>query len=220
MNRTIESILEKIDENTLIISDTHLGHKSILNFEPCRGTAMRIDGFEDHDEWIIHNWNSVVGPDDVVLCLGDFAFSNVANYSNMLNGFKIIVLGNHDDKPNKQKWVEGGWHVIDGFYTELHGLTFKLEHSDAMFSGFVKDLNGVRYLFSHYPVFDVDEWDRKNKMIAPRIEKFEELYTRFRCNKSVHGHIHSNVSAFEDSINVSFEHLDFKPKRFGDLVCK
>ena len=70
----IKDILDKIDENTFIISDTHLGHKSILQFEPCRVSAMRIDGFEDHEEWIIHNWNSVVGPNDLVLCLGDFAF--------------------------------------------------------------------------------------------------------------------------------------------------
>ena len=214
----MENILNMITPETFIISDTHLGHKSILDFEPCRKKAMEADGYDDHDAWIIENWNNTVGPNDTVLCLGDFAFGAVAAFSQMLNGTKIIVLGNHDDKPYKQKWKDGGWLVVDGFFTELHNLVFKLEYDDDMFSGFVKDFPSGRFLFSHYPVFDTDEWDRKNQMIAPRIEKLEELYTRFRCNKSIHGHIHSNKCAFKDSINVSFECLGFKPKKLKDFL--
>jgi calcineurin-like phosphoesterase family protein len=215
---SIHEILKSINEDTFVISDTHLGHKSILQFEPCRLTAMRIDGYDNHEEWVIDNWNSVVGPDDIVLCLGDFAFGRVAEYSKRLNGNKIIVLGNHDDKPHKQKWKDGGWTVIDGFYMYDMMMTCKVINDDPMMSGFTKTINGKRYMFSHYPVFDSDEWDRKNQMIAPRIDFLEKVFTSQSMDYSVHGHIHSNVCAFENSINVSFEHLDFKPKKLGDLI--
>lgn len=214
----MSNILDKINEDTFIVSDTHLGHKSILTFEPCRQTAMMIDGYDDHEAWVIDNWNSVVGSNDTVLCLGDFAFGGVANYSQMLNGNKIMVLGNHDDKPHKQKWKDGGWTVIDGFYMHDKYMTVKAIHDDEMMSGFTKTINGKRCLFSHYALFNDDEWDMQNKMIAPRIKFLEMVYTTQKMDLSIHGHIHSHVSKFKDSINVSFEHIDFKPKKLGELI--
>ena len=85
-----KEILDKIDENTWIISDTHIGHKNILDFEPCRLTQIRIDGYEadEHDQWVIDNWNSVVKPDDVVLHLGDFAFKQLVNKKITLDLFR------------------------------------------------------------------------------------------------------------------------------------
>ena len=81
----MKEILDKINLDTWIISDLHLGHgngtKGILTFEPCRLDQMIKDGYiaEDHNEWLIDNWNKVVKENDIVLLLGDFAFKQLIN---------------------------------------------------------------------------------------------------------------------------------------------
>lgn len=222
---TIKEKLDLITEDTWIISDTHIGHgnasKGILKFEPSRLEQMRKDGFSEdqHSEWIIHNWNKTVKPDEIVLHLGDFAFSGVADYLEKLNGLIIIALGNHDGRPTDNKLNNA--NPIDGFYIEDRNLVTRVEgFTDPMFSGFVKEFRNKKYLFSHYPVFNIDEWDAKNKMIAPRIKKLEEIYKLLECDFNVHGHLHSNVCTFENSINASFEQIEFKPIKLKDLLDK
>jgi calcineurin-like phosphoesterase family protein len=80
------------------VSDTHFGHKAVLQFE---SKARPFDTIEQHDEQIITNWNSVVTKRDVVIHLGDVIFSGSANFKNILgrlNGIKRLVAGNHDTK--------------------------------------------------------------------------------------------------------------------------
>jgi len=73
----------------LITSDLHFGHKK----------AAEWRGLENHDEYIIDRWNSVVEKRDVVYVLGDAAFNlgGVANIAR-LNGIKKLVMGNHDQQ--------------------------------------------------------------------------------------------------------------------------
>jgi calcineurin-like phosphoesterase family protein len=214
----MKEILARITLDSWIVSDTHLGHKNILSFEPCRLEQMLKDGYteEEHNQWIIDNWNKTVKPGETVLHLGDFAFKGVANYIEQLNGNIIMVFGNHDDKPHHSKF--DGLDGVDGFYWPQGELLNKVMHPDPLFSGFIKELNGLKLLFSHYPVFDDDDWDRKNKMIAPRIEVLETIYKANNCDANVHGHNHSKESTFKDSYNASFEHIGFKPIRLRDLI--
>jgi calcineurin-like phosphoesterase family protein len=87
-----------------------------------------------------------------------------------------------------------------------------------MFSGFIKTFGDKKCLFSHYPVYNDDEWDLKNKMIAPRIKLLETIFTTNECNLNVHGHIHSNDSAFRYSRNVSFEKIGFRPIKLSTIL--
>lgn len=48
------------------------------------------------DSKLISNWNRVVGKNDLVYYLGDFAMHNVKYYLKRLNGTIIFILGNHD----------------------------------------------------------------------------------------------------------------------------
>lgn len=76
------------------ISDTHFGHKNIIQFEPMHRPFKTIG---EHDAELIRRWNSVVTPKDMVYHLGDFAFSKKAlEYAAQLNGKKILIMGNHD----------------------------------------------------------------------------------------------------------------------------
>jgi len=90
-------------------SDLHLGHASIIKFAGAHGREG--SNSKEHDEWIIHSWNSIVRKRDLVWVLGDVAmggpgtkespgigWTNLAKVAK-LNGTKKIILGNHDDMP-------------------------------------------------------------------------------------------------------------------------
>ena len=87
---------------TFLISDTHFGHGNILNFTRDDGTPLR-GGFTDidhHDEFLIQNWNKVVGVNDKVYHLGDVGFKSFAKLKetmDRLKGTKILIKGNHDN---------------------------------------------------------------------------------------------------------------------------
>jgi calcineurin-like phosphoesterase family protein len=77
-------------------SDTHFNHANILRF--CNRPWESI---EEHDQALIENWNSVIGPDDTVFHLGDFVFGGFPKWKEIveqLNGHIYLIRGNHDDK--------------------------------------------------------------------------------------------------------------------------
>ena len=83
--------------NTWFTSDTHFGHKNILEYEK---DARPFSSVEEMNERLIDNWNSVVGSSDIIYHLGDFCFGkNNLDIAKRLNGKKRLVLGNHDNLP-------------------------------------------------------------------------------------------------------------------------
>ena len=82
--------------NVWFTSDTHFHHKNILKYESAyRPWATR----EEMDEELIKRWNKVVGAEDTVFHLGDFALSGnnyIRELNSMLNGHIYLLLGNHD----------------------------------------------------------------------------------------------------------------------------
>lgn len=213
----MKNILDRIDENTFFISDLHLGHNKITQFEPSRKEAYENAGYNNHEDWLIDNWNNTVGENDLVICLGDFAFKGVEPYSNRLNGEKVLIIGNHDKHPSNKSYES--WTIIDGIY--VHGdMSAKLlgYDYDAWLSALLIDINDTRYMLSHYPVYDENQYDRKNPKIVPRMNTLEEIYEYFECDFSIHGHTHSKVSSYKNSINVCAEHLDFTPKRLKAIL--
>ena len=81
---------------TFFTSDTHFGHKSVIDF--CKRPYFYV---EEMDEALVENWNSVVGPEDRVYHLGDFAWTMKAakRIRPRLNGNIRLIIGNHDDVP-------------------------------------------------------------------------------------------------------------------------
>ena len=87
---------------TFLISDTHFGHANILNFTIEDGSKLRpgFDNIYEHDEYLIEQWNKVVGVNDKVYHLGDVGFKNFTALSAVLarlNGTKVLIKGNHDN---------------------------------------------------------------------------------------------------------------------------
>lgn len=80
-----------MSHKVFVISDLHFGHK---NMALHRG----FSSVEEHDSYIINNWNKVVNKRDTVWILGDLTMERSHNYEllNQLKGIKNVVLGNHD----------------------------------------------------------------------------------------------------------------------------
>ena len=75
-------------------SDTHFGHNNIMKF--CQRPWKTV---EEMDNALIQNWNSVVGENDIVFHLGDFAFAPNWRWKELLgklNGRIYLIIGNHD----------------------------------------------------------------------------------------------------------------------------
>jgi calcineurin-like phosphoesterase family protein len=119
-----------------VISDLHLSHK---NMALKRGFKDEIE----HDKFIIEQWNKVVSKKDTVWILGDITMEKSSPYPllDKLNGYKKVVLGNHDQPqhiPELLKYVNSVCGVIkfkgfilthypihqseiDRFYINIHG---------------------------------------------------------------------------------------------------
>lgn len=79
---------------TFFISDLHLGHKNIIKFADGHRQGTTI---EEHNEWLVTQWNSVVGKADRVYVLGDVVFgAENLKYLDRMKGQKFLVRGNHD----------------------------------------------------------------------------------------------------------------------------
>lgn len=78
------------------IGDLHLGHKNITKFSgPERGGITNSD---DHDLWIIEQWNSVCTKNDLIWVLGDVCMDkSKLPLLKKMKGVKHLILGNHDE---------------------------------------------------------------------------------------------------------------------------
>lgn len=84
---------------TYFISDTHFGHKNIINY-----CDRPFNTVEQMNEFMIKQWNSVVNKKDVVYHLGDFSLTpkpDTLRIMEQLNGTKYLIKGNHDTYTNQ-----------------------------------------------------------------------------------------------------------------------
>ena len=109
----------------LFTSDTHFGDHRVLNLH-----RRPFASVAEMDEEMLARWNAVVGEEDEVWHLGDFArtLARAADILPRLNGRKHLLLGNNDPAPLR----ELGWASVDN-YAEL-------------------TVDGVRLVLCHYPL--------------------------------------------------------------------
>lgn len=107
-----------------IIGDPHFWHKNIINY--CNRPFTTV---EEMNETLMKNWNSVVGKQDIVYVLGDFALcgkDHIIEITQKLNGRKRLVLGNHDGA-SLETYRNAGFEyvynhpiILDEFYILSH----------------------------------------------------------------------------------------------------
>lgn len=143
-----------------IVSDTHFGHKNIVN--PAKGCFCRpgFANIAEHDDRLICEWNRVVMQEDTVFHLGDVGMTvsgeALTRILRQLNGIKILVAGNHDHWKSLRWWMSNGrfqfaaekilyrgaWlthipaqELPAGAYINLHGHLHNTGHRDAESGG-------------------------------------------------------------------------------------
>ena len=107
-------------------SDTHFNHTNIIRFcnRPFKDVAHM-------NETIIANWNSVVGPDDIIFHLGDFCLGGSAewiNVLNRLNGKIYLIAGNHDIKNLRQNYTKYFEQITMQMHIEVDKQKIYLNH--------------------------------------------------------------------------------------------
>jgi calcineurin-like phosphoesterase family protein len=105
-----------------VTADWHFNHKRILLFE-----RHQFETIEQHNEFIIQEYNKKVGKDDTCYVLGDVGWGKVGELKSLISkmrGNKILIIGNHDRLlPSDYKEI-GFSRVIRGpmFYDENEGI--------------------------------------------------------------------------------------------------
>ena len=112
------------------ISDLHFGHVNCLAFD-----NRPFSTIEEHDAFIIKNWNETVGIDDVYI-LGDISWYNstkTVEIFKQLSGRLHLIKGNHDTAVLKN-------HELRGLFVEI--TDYKELYLD----------NNVSIVLCHYPI--------------------------------------------------------------------
>jgi len=218
------NFLKYITEETKITSDTHFGHKNIEKYEPIRVEIAKRNGIKDSNQLLINNWNEDVNENDYVLHCGDYAFESPKKSFEKIKGNIIIIIGNHDKK--KINFFEENFKgVIKEPLLDIEDKEKILEEFDNNFliegkrNGLVccliKDICGKRVMFSHFPVYDENQYDKKYIEVRKQLEW---LYKKTKCNLNVYGHTHSKLSKFPNSVSVTVENTNMRIKKIKEVI--
>lgn len=137
------------EQNVWFISDTHFYHEKIIQY--C--SRPYANGAE-MTEALIENWNSVVGPNDIVFHLGDVGFTNIPTVIETvkrLNGKIYLVTGNHDRKAMQNEEFRNLFEAASAeMYVNVDGQQIYLNHKPLLcFDGIYNTDNPTWQLFGH-----------------------------------------------------------------------
>lgn len=174
---------------TWFTADLHFGHANIIGY-----CDRPFDDVEAMNRAMIDNWNEIVGFDDTVWVLGDYALGKIDKtlaLTSRLRGRKILVAGNHDrcwfGRPKHyEEWTER--YLEAGFDEIIQGsTTFKLgsETVDVCHFPYQGDSHDEDRFTEHRPI-DTGRW-------------------------LLHGHVHGTWAQNEHMINVGVDVRGFRP---------
>lgn len=113
----------KKGQKVFFTSDCHFGHRNVIRF-----CDRPFEDEKDMAKKMIQYWNSTVGPDDIVISLGDFSWwtdrHGVKRMVDQLNGIKFFICGNHCTK-RMYELIEDNFVLCDDttvFYIRGGGL--------------------------------------------------------------------------------------------------
>jgi len=177
-------------------ADTHFYHRAVIGF--CDRPWYNV---AEMNEGLIDRWNSKIGKRDHVYILGDFAFcgtGKAAEIVRRLNGYKILVRGNHD--PRAKKLFAYGFDEVRENSTVLIG--------------------DERVFLSHFPYHPVDvyigsDWGNPEYILNDN-EDTRYLHKRILDDGTrwlLHGHVHTSWKIREERrmINVGVDMWDWSP---------
>ena len=137
----------KNENNVFFTSDTHFGHRGILDF-----CDRKYNSVEEMNEGLISNWNSVVKKEDFVFHLGDFAFGGSELWVNTLkrlNGNIVLIKGNHDAKNYRETFDKFFVYTANELFITVGEQQILLNHYPLLTYAGIYRQNPVWQLFGH-----------------------------------------------------------------------
>lgn len=174
-------------------SDTHFGHANILKY--CNRPFSSV---EHMNEVMIHNWNSVVSPDDDVYHMGDVALGKIAEslpLVGLLNGRKHLLIGNHDriSSVESEKRRERFLPAYEEVFQDIMG--------EVNTTYLMTDAGSQWFVMSHYP-YQGDHTEHDRHVELRPVDEGLPL---------IHGHIHNMRRIDGRMFNVGVDVNSFTP---------
>lgn len=199
MRLDINLTQDKEERNVFFTSDFHMYHNNVLKFDN--------RPFEDIHEMHLaleERWNEVVGPNDIVIYLGDLDFArgddkpSVEGMMYRLNGTIHFVMGNHDKYADIKK--------IGKFASVNDYLEVRIKHMFPDSNSGVLKVTETLFCCMHYPIF---EWNKKH-----------------HGSYHIHGHSHGNIYHGDESdyyegrrvMDVGCMLHDYRPISYKDVM--
>lgn len=189
-------------------SDSHFSHQKMVeefvneDGSPARidpRTGKRFESIEDHDEFLIEQWNKTVPIDSKVYHCGDFAFDakTFTEIIPRLNGRITLIVGNHDpiQKVSCLRNIDESKMLRDVMLWKIFN------------SSNTPHLNRSQFFtLSHIPL--------------------AKIQFKSKSQYNVHGHIHNFMQLDESGepdpsyINICVEQTSYAPISLEDLICR
>jgi calcineurin-like phosphoesterase family protein len=111
-----------------IWSDLHFGHTNVIKY-----SHRPFKDVVEMNSTLVKNFNSVVQSTDISFWVGDIGFGNdveINHLINQCNGYKVLIVGNHDLNKGKLRHLN---------FNEIH-IVYKMQYA------------GRDLVCSHYPL--------------------------------------------------------------------
>jgi len=213
-----------ITEDTFIISDTHFKDRDVTKYEPNRKSIAEAKGFKNSDELTINEIQKITKNGGNILHLGDLTKKTnlYSFYSKELGGSRNVLLkGNHDRGSKVDYCPKDGFNqtIEDGIIFIENTLYRSFNNKKVRYAHFyITDINGIRIMFSHFPVDDDNPHDTKTYGEAQKV--LNDAFKAFKCNLNIHGHIHSKTAKEKYCINCSIDKTNGKPIKIKEIIEK
>jgi calcineurin-like phosphoesterase family protein len=195
------NITLKPDQKIFFSSDQHFGHRNVVKF-----CSRPYADEKEMGKALIENWNNVVGPDDIIVTMGDFFWFNdshsIKKVVNQLNGTIYIVLGNHDKRESFRRCDPEKLIILDG----ISHIFLRCEDENRWYE------KTFEIVCTHYPLMT---WSHRDRGAI-----------------NLFGHIHSGwMRSLEDydqmlplwrgqQLDVGVDNQNFTPVVFEDVLMQ
>lgn len=116
--------------SVFFISDLHINHANIIKY-----TNRPFADVQEMHVTLLKNWNKKVSRCSKVFVLGDFAMYGGQDFIKYFKGYKVLIMGNHDNKKTSKWWFNAGFDEVSRYPIIYDG--FLCSHQPIYNSNFI-----------------------------------------------------------------------------------
>lgn len=149
-------------------------------------------------EVVIQKWNKQVKSKDIVYVLGDVTFGRweeTKEVLSKLNGRKILIRGNHDERFTSAQWIALG-------FEDVRDIVVVKKSSNTAQPGEPAE----KWILNHYPYSSSFKYYYYKYFRKRRSEAgYYKLFLPYKGYKMLHGHHHDGPEYKHDQVNVAWD---------------